>query len=81
MYEHRTTDPTPEPPAALGTIPGQRQPRDVRIGDFVCLDGLYLRVRDMRSTDTTGHRVLIFDGHSPWVMKEPTTTHRPVELL
>lgn len=48
MYERRTTEPTPVPPP-LGTIPGYRQPSDVHIGDFVFLDGLYLRVRDMRS--------------------------------
>ncbi|MFD4261858.1 hypothetical protein ACFWR9_30615 [Streptomyces sp. NPDC058534] len=81
MYERRTTDPTPAPPPPLGTIAGQRQPNDVRIGDFVCLDRLYLRVRDMRSAGTSGHRVLIFDGHSPWVMNKPTTTYRPIELL
>jgi hypothetical protein len=81
MYERRTTDPTPAPPPPRGTIAGQRQPSDIRIGDFVCLDRLYLRVRDMRSAGTAGHRVLIFDGHSPWVMKEPTTTYRPIELL
>lgn len=80
MYERRTTEPAPVPPP-LGTIPGCRQPSDVRIGDFVFLDGLYLRVRDMRSAGTAGRRVLIFDGHSPWVMKEPATTYRPVELL
>ncbi|MCZ4507386.1 hypothetical protein O3Q52_04020 [Streptomyces sp. ActVer] len=82
MYERRSTDPTPAPsPPPLGTIAGQRQPSNVRIGDFVCLDGLYLRVRDMRSAGTAGHRVLVFDGHSPWVMREPTTTYRPIELL
>ncbi|NEA66627.1 hypothetical protein [Streptomyces sp. SID12488] len=81
MYERRTTDPTPAPPPPLGTIAGQRQPSDVRIGDFVCVDGQYLQVRDMRSAGTAGHRVLIFDGHSPWVMREPTTTYRPIELL
>jgi len=80
MYERRTTGPTPVPPP-LGTIPGQRQPSDVQIGDFVFIDGLYLRVRDMRSAGTAGRRVLIFDGHSSWVMKESATTYRPVELL
>jgi hypothetical protein len=79
MYERRTTEPTPVPPP-LGTIPGHRQPGDVHIGDFVFLDGSYLRVRDMRSAGTAGRRVLIFDGHSPWVMKESATTYRPVEL-
>lgn len=80
MYERRTTEPTPVPPP-LGTIPGHRQPSDVHVGDFVFLDGLYLRVRDMRSAGTAGRRVLIFDGHSPWVMYESATTYRPVELL
>jgi hypothetical protein len=47
----------------------------------VFLDGLYLRVRDMRSAGTAGRRVLIFDRRSPWVMKESATTYRPVELL
>lgn len=51
------------------------------MGDFVCLGGQYLRVRDMRSAGTVEHRVLIFDGHSPWVMNKPTTTYRPIELL
>ena len=64
MYECRTTEPAPGPPPPLGTIVGQRQPSEVRIGDFVCLDGLYLRIRDMRSAGTARHRVLIFDGHS-----------------
>lgn len=81
MYERRTTEPAPGPPPPPGTIAGQRQPSEVRIGDFVCLDGLYLRIRDMRSAGTAGHRVLIFDGHSPWVMKESATTYRPVELF
>lgn len=80
MYERRTTEPTPVPPP-LGTIPGYRQPSDVHVGDFVFLDGLYLRVRDMRSAGTAGRRVLIFDGHCPWVMNESATTYRPVELL
>lgn len=80
MYERRTTEPIPAFPP-LGTIPGYRQPSDVHIGDFVCLDGLYLKARDMRSVGTAGHRVLIFDAHSPWVMNKPTTTYRPIELL
>ncbi len=80
MYERCTTEPPPVPPP-LGTIPGHRQPGDVHIGDFVFLDGLYLRVRDMRSAGTAGRRVLIFDGHSPWVMNESATTYRAVELL
>jgi len=80
MYERRTTEPAPVP-APLGTVPGYRQPSDVHIGDFVFLDGMYLRVRDMRSAGTAGRRVLIFDRHSPWVMKESATTYRPVELL
>lgn len=49
---HHRPDSCAPPP--LGTIAGQRQPSDVRIGDFVCLDGLYLRVRDMRSAGTAG---------------------------
>lgn len=81
MYERRTTEPTPAPPAPLGTIASQTQPSDVHIGDFVYLHGQYLRVRDMRSAGTAGHRVLIFDGRTPWVMREPVTTHRPIELL
>lgn len=81
MYEHHTTEPAPAPPALLGTIAGQRRPSEVRTGDFVCLDELYLRIRDMRSAGTAGHRVLIFDGHSLWVMKESATTYRPIELL
>jgi hypothetical protein len=80
MYERRTTEPAPVPPP-LGTVPSYRQPGDVHVGDFVCLDGMYVRVRDMRSAGTAGRRVLIFDGHSPWVMKESATTYRPVELL
>jgi len=80
MYERRITEPTPAPPP-LGTVPGCRQPCDVHVGDFVFLDGMYVQVRDMRSAGTAGRRVLIFDGHSPWVMKESATTYRPVELL
>lgn len=80
MYERRTPDP-PSPRAPLGTIGGERPPSDVRVGDIVYLDGKYLRVRDMRSAGTAGRRVLIFEGHPPWVMSKTTTTYRPIEPI
>lgn len=81
MYERRTPDPPP-PRAPLGTRAEERPPSDVWVGDIVYLDGIYLRVRGMRSAGTADQRVLIFDGHPPWVMKKPTTTYRrPTELI
>ncbi|MER6223779.1 hypothetical protein ACWDFR_30870 [Streptomyces sp. 900105755] len=55
-----------------------RPPSDVRVGDFVYLDGEYQRVQDMRSAGTAAHRVLIFAGREPWVMREARTTYRPI---
>jgi len=77
MYERRTEEPPPPPPPA-GTIGHTRPPGDVRIGDFLYLDGEYQRVRDMRSSGTAAHRVLIFAGREPWVMREARTTYRPI---
>ncbi|MFI5800513.1 hypothetical protein [Streptomyces sp. NPDC051677] len=79
MYERRTKEPPPPPPPPVGTVGHTRPPGDVRIGDFVYLDGEYQRVRDMRSAGTTAHRVLIFAGREPWAMREARTTYRPID--
>lgn len=79
MYERRSTDSAP-PPAPLGATARLRPPDDVRIGDFVHLDDMFLRVQDMRAASTAAQRVLIFDGHPPWVMRQSTITYRPIEL-
>lgn len=79
MYERKVTSPPSIPPPPLGTVPATRQPGDVRVGDYLYLDGAYRRVQDMRSAGTAGPRVLIFTGHHPLVMRKATTTFRPVE--
>ncbi|MFI2634354.1 hypothetical protein ACH5A2_28830 [Streptomyces collinus] len=81
MHERRSEEPLSVPPPPRGTIGSTRPPNDVRIGDFVYLDGAYQRVRDMRSAGTATHRVLIFAGREPWVMREARTTYRPIGLL
>ncbi|WP_230396171.1 hypothetical protein [Streptomyces blattellae] len=58
-----------------------RPPSDVRVGDFIHLGGTYQRVRDMRSAGTAAHRVLIFAGCEPWIMREARTTYRPIDCL
>ncbi|MGP4083355.1 hypothetical protein [Streptomyces sp. KR55] len=57
-----------------------RPPSDVRIGDFVYLDGVYQRVRDMRSSGTAAHRVLIFAGREPLIIREARITYRPIDF-
>jgi ketosteroid isomerase-like protein len=49
MYERRTAEPPSIPPPPAGTMGSTRPPGDVRVGDFVYLDGVYQRVQDMRS--------------------------------
>lgn len=78
MCEHRTKEPPSIPLPSVGTLGTIRPPSDVRVGDFVYLDGEYQRVRDMRSAGTAAHRVLIFAGREPWVMREARTTYRPI---
>ncbi|MFJ8535566.1 hypothetical protein [Streptomyces sp. NPDC093591] len=80
MHERRTKEPPSIPPPPRGTIGSTRPPSDVRIGDFIYLDGAYQRVRDMRSVGTAAHRVLIFAGREPWVMREARTTYRPIDF-
>ncbi|MBD0746035.1 hypothetical protein [Streptomyces sp. CBMA152] len=80
MYErHRSAEPA-LPPAPRGTRAVLRSPSGVKIGDYVCRDGLFLQVADMRSAGTATQRVLLFDGHAPWLMTAPTITYRPIEL-
>ncbi|MGW5444189.1 hypothetical protein [Streptomyces asiaticus] len=57
----------------------RRPPSDVRIGDFILLDGQYQRVLDIRSASTPAHRVLHFAGHAPLITREALTTYRPLE--
>lgn len=79
MYQRRTKEP-PSVPPPVGTIGSTRPPSDVRVGDFVYLDGEYQRVQDMRSAGTAAHRVLIFAGREPWIMREARTTYRPIDF-
>ncbi|KOG26845.1 hypothetical protein ADK36_02525 [Streptomyces viridochromogenes] len=82
MYERKHKEPDAPPPPPVGTIGSNRPPGDVRIGDFLLIDGAYLRIRDMRAAGTAAHRVLHFAGyHPPLVMKEPVTTYRPINFL
>ncbi|MFJ6695758.1 hypothetical protein ACIQM4_06765 [Streptomyces sp. NPDC091272] len=76
MYEHRATDPAPMPRPPPGMVASLRQPGEVRVGDYIRLDGTYLQVQDMRALGIAGHRVLIFSDHQPWVMRKATTTYR-----
>jgi hypothetical protein len=78
MYERKAKEPPSIPPPPAGTMGSTRPPSDVRVGDFVYLDGVYQRVRDMRSAGTAAHRVLIFAGREPWVMREARMTYRPI---
>ncbi|MFE2060900.1 hypothetical protein ACFXDH_00605 [Streptomyces sp. NPDC059467] len=78
MPKRRIKEPPPLPPPPAGTVGDTRPPSDVRVGDFVYLDGEYQRVQDMRSAGTAAHRVLIFTGREPWVMREARTTYRPI---
>jgi hypothetical protein len=80
MYERKAKEPPSIPPPPAGTMGSTRPPSDVRVGDFVYLDGAYQRVRDMRSAGTAAHRVLIFVGREPWVMREARTTYRPIDF-
>lgn len=78
MHERRATEAPFPPPPPAGTVGSTRPPSDVRVGDFVYLNGAYQRVRDMRSAGIAAHRVLIFAGREPWVMREARTTYRPI---
>jgi hypothetical protein len=69
----------PSPP--VGTVGATRPPSDVRIGDFILLNGQYQRILDMRSAGTPAHRVLHFAGRAPLIMREARTTYRPLEHL
>ncbi|MFJ9563669.1 hypothetical protein ACIRQQ_27030 [Streptomyces fuscichromogenes] len=80
MYERKVKEQPSILPPPAGTMGTTRPPGDVRVGDFVYLDGEYERVRDMRSAGTAAHRVLIFAGREPWVMREARTTYRPIEF-
>jgi hypothetical protein len=79
MYERRTKELSSTPPPPTGTVGAARPPTDVRIGDFILLDGEYQRVQDMRSAGTSAHRILHFAGRAPLIMREPRTTYRPIE--
>ncbi|MDH6222429.1 hypothetical protein [Streptomyces pseudovenezuelae] len=78
MYERKTQAPPRKPAVPGGTIAAHRPPHDVRIGDFVHLDGAYHQIQDMRSAGDTSRRVLLFAEHSPLTMTEAMTIHRPV---
>jgi hypothetical protein len=80
MYDRKAEELPAVPPPPAGTMGSTRPPSDVRVGDFVYLDGTYRRVRDMRSAGTAAHRVLIFAGREPWVMREARTTYRPIKF-
>lgn len=80
MHERRSEEPPSIPRPPRGTVGSTRPPSDVRIGDFVYLEGAYQQVRDMRSDGTAAHRVLIFARRDPWIMREARTTYRPISL-
>ncbi|GGU41182.1 hypothetical protein GCM10010211_00170 [Streptomyces albospinus] len=77
MYERRTEEQPAIPPPPIGTVKAMRPPADVRVGDFIYLDGKYQRVQDMRSAGTAAHRVLLFAGRPPWTMRRAQDTFRP----
>lgn len=81
QYVHRSARATHDepPPPPVGTVPTHRQPSDVRVGDFILLDGQYQRIQDMRSAGTASARVLHFAGRAPWSMREARTTYRPID--
>ncbi|AYN39642.1 hypothetical protein D9753_12720 [Streptomyces dangxiongensis] len=78
MYQPRSEEQPSEPPPPVGTMKATRTPTDVRIGDFILIDGSYQRVRDMRAAGTSAHRVLHFVGHAPLIMRKPQTVCRPI---
>ncbi|QTT76589.1 hypothetical protein J7W19_27285 [Streptomyces mobaraensis NBRC 13819 = DSM 40847] len=78
MYKRRSKEQPSEPPPPVGTAKATRLPMDVRIGDFVLLNGSYQRVRDMRAAGTSAYRILLFAGHAPLVMRTPRTVYRPI---
>ncbi|MFF8655142.1 hypothetical protein [Streptomyces huasconensis] len=65
-------------PIPANTVKMHSTPNEVRIGDFVLLDGRYQRIRDMRSAGTASVRVLHFVGRPPWVMRKARTIFRPI---
>ncbi|MEU6653379.1 hypothetical protein ABZ904_29075 [Streptomyces sp. NPDC046900] len=79
MYERKTKEQPSISPPPVGTVGVTRPPTDVRIGDFILLDGQYQRVQDMRSAGTSAHRVLHFARRTPLIMREARTTYRPLE--
>ncbi|MGV4983157.1 hypothetical protein ACVB8X_32195 [Streptomyces sp. NRAIS4] len=79
MYEHRAKEQPSIPPPPVGTVPAVRPPTDIRIGDFILLDGRYERVQDMRSAGGASARILHFAGRTPLIMREARTTYRPLE--
>ncbi|OUC93065.1 hypothetical protein CA983_37050 [Streptomyces swartbergensis] len=80
MYERGTKEKPSIPPPPVGTVGATRPPTDVRIGDFILLDGTYQRVQDMRSAGGASVRILHFAGHAPLIMREARTTYRPLEF-
>ncbi|MER6381377.1 hypothetical protein [Streptomyces sp. NPDC001250] len=79
MYERTVQEQPSIPPPPVGTIGATRPPTDVRIGDFLLLDGQYQRVQDMRSAGGASARILHFAGRAPLIMREARTTYRPLE--
>lgn len=78
MYQPRKEERPPEPPPPVGTMRATRTPSDVRLGDFILIDGSYQRVRDMRAAGTAAHRVLHFAGHAPLIMRTSRVVCRPI---
>ncbi|MFF2848707.1 hypothetical protein ACFVT5_20635 [Streptomyces sp. NPDC058001] len=79
MYERRARELPYIPPPPVGTVGLTRWPTDVRVGDFILVDGKYQRVRDMRTVGATSARVLIFTGRDPLIRQDAWTTYRPLE--
>jgi hypothetical protein len=79
MYERRSVEQPSIPTPPVGTVGATRPPTDVRVGDFILLDGKYQRIQDMRSAGTSAKRILHFAGRTPLIMREARTTYRPIE--
>lgn len=62
-----------------GTLPLEVRPAEVRVGDYLPLDGGCYRIRNMRGTGGSS-RILELEGRrQPWIMTGPRTVFRPAD--
>ncbi|WP_254382758.1 hypothetical protein [Streptomyces sp. TBY4] len=79
MPERRIHGPQARPTPPVGTVAyPSTLPSDVRVGDFLYLNGSFQRVQDMRTASTSGHRILHFAGRAPLIMRKALTVYRPL---